>query len=614
MTMTLMRMTVLSNKMLLLCLLAVWAPWTEAFPSGAPAHTCMTMFPKHNGAESRLGTPPFEILPSSMTYNAGERIPLTISATGTEQIKGVQIKAIRQSGNTEEILGQYDNLQPVNKLRYINCQEKQRNMVTHNNSMEVSALTVTWIAPATNEGPIYFDVTIVSSYTVFYFGIKTPITPGPTLPVFVPQPWSTVSNSLSPINWDTCGDDKGCMLYPAYCSGDDCKAAVSYAFNNDNDTVTFEMMAESEGYVAVGFSHDSIMGDDQTIICTAYFERVSIQNGYNHHNKYNVRDLRTNLTNLEVAAQRDGKIYCRFSRPVSMELLLEQGRSLVPMTFDLREEFHLFLAWGHIYSLSDVIGFHNEAPVISDAKVDFTDNSNVIGSVLPKLVRAHGSLMTIAWLGFAVLAIVMPRYYKDGFNDKKICGIKIWFHIHRTAAIMTFALTVAGLVLILVKLDGEVTERKSAQTHMYLGFTVVALVCAQLVGGMLRPGPDGKVRPFFNVFHKLLGSAALIIAAATIVYAYKMSEFSYPMQRFGERTVAVWAGVLVFLEILLYAHQYLAPKFLGRPARTDEYNVDKLSNDLEPTETVRPSNFLLVLVLIFVIASIISALYLIIVF
>lgn len=38
-------------------------------------------------------------------------------------------------------------------------------------------------------------------------------------------------------------------------------------------------------------------------------------------------------------------------------------------------------------------------------------------------------MMAVAWMGFAGLAIIMARYYKDGFNEKTICGIKVWFHV-----------------------------------------------------------------------------------------------------------------------------------------------------------------------------------------
>ncbi|KAH9502427.1 hypothetical protein Btru_075656 [Bulinus truncatus] len=149
---------------------------------------------------------------------------------------------------------------------------------------------------------------------------------------------------------------------------------------------------------------------------------------------------------------------------------------------------------------------------------------------------------------------------------------------------------------------------ESAHTHMCLGFTVVSLVLAQVLSGLLRPGLDSKIRPLFNFVHKLMGTAALVIAAAAIIYAYKITDFAYEMRRFGERTVAVWAGIFVFLEILHLAYKYFASRILTMRTDSDEYNLDKFSNVLEPDEMTPPSHFLLAIFILFICCSIAAAL------
>ena len=40
-----------------------------------------------------------------------------------------------------------------------------------------------------------------------------------------------------------------------------------------------------------------------------------------------------------------------------------------------------------------------------------------------------GSLMVIAWIGFASVGIFMARYMKGTFDEKELLGTKIWFTV-----------------------------------------------------------------------------------------------------------------------------------------------------------------------------------------
>ncbi len=55
-----------------------------------------------------------------------------------------------------------------------------------------------------------------------------------------------------------CGQTKGCFQYPMVCQGLDCRFEVSYVENQDG-TLTFEVMADTDGYVALGFSANTDM-------------------------------------------------------------------------------------------------------------------------------------------------------------------------------------------------------------------------------------------------------------------------------------------------------------------------------------------------------------------
>ena len=40
-----------------------------------------------------------------------------------------------------------------------------------------------------------------------------------------------------------------------------------------------------------------------------------------------------------------------------------------------------------------------------------------------------GSLMVIAWIGFASVGIFMARYKKGAFDEKELLGTKVWFTV-----------------------------------------------------------------------------------------------------------------------------------------------------------------------------------------
>ena len=59
---------------------------------------------------------------------------------------------------------------------------------------------------------------------------------------------------------------------------------------------------------------------------------------------------------------------------------------------------------------------------------------------------------------------------------------------------------------------------KHAVPHAYWGLAVAVGLGLQIVAGLLRPGPDHKLRIFFNWGHRLLGLALQVIAGKLMEY------------------------------------------------------------------------------------------------
>ncbi|KAL8562767.1 hypothetical protein ACOMHN_022642 [Nucella lapillus] len=164
------------------------------------------------------------------------------------------------------------------------------------------------------------------------------------------------------------------------------------------------------------------------------------------------------------------------------------------MSFDMDIDYFLFLTWGYTF---------------------------------------QGCLMMVAWIAMAGITVVLSRYFKEGVGGSLCLGAKTWFQLHHVCALLVFGLTAAGLAVILVYLEGEITDDPKTYNHACVGFTVVALVCAQLLMGFLRPSVNSKFRFLFNGLHRILGKIAQIFSD------------------FGVIVLGCWIGAQVLAEILL---------------------------------------------------------------
>ena len=49
-----------------------------------------------------------------------------------------------------------------------------------------------------------------------------------------------------------------------------------------------------------------------------------------------------------------------------------------------------------------------------------------------------------------------------------------------------------------------------ASIHAGIGISVMVFLTAQIVGGMIRPGPNDPMRPLFTTMHGMLGLLAAL--------------------------------------------------------------------------------------------------------
>ncbi|XP_069140995.1 putative ferric-chelate reductase 1 homolog [Argopecten irradians] len=96
----------------------------------------------------------------------------------------------------------------------------------------------------------------------------------------------------------------------------------------------------------------------------------------------------------------------------------------------------------------------------------------------------------------------------------------------------------------------------------------MACVCLQLIGGLLRPSPESRVRPVFNYLHWGLGKSAQILAAVTSVIIFNTGYLPKVQEEFGTSILCFWIGVQVLWEVLFEVTKCHTSKKADKPDPT----------------------------------------------
>lgn len=144
------------------------------------------------------------------------------------------------------------------------------------------------------------------------------------------------------------------------------------------------------------------------------------------------------------------------------------------------------------------------------------------------LLSWHGRFMVLAWGICAPLGVIVARYLKVlPWQDwPRQLDNQVWWVLHRVLQYSATVLTVIALIVILFK-----GREYTAATHRLLGYLVVALTVAQVLGGWLRGSKGGPTEPsragdhfdmtprrlVFEYVHKICGYTALLVSGTAIL-------------------------------------------------------------------------------------------------
>ncbi|KAF6020451.1 FRRS1 [Bugula neritina] len=308
------------------------------------------------------------------------------------------------------------------------------------------------------------------------------------------------------LNLDKCGTESGCITYPADCTAETCIFTISYAATVNS--IRFRLLSKQaqsqHSYVGMGISSDQKMNE---------VSDIAIQSV-------------------------DGAISCEFTRKLKGNFTYYGHKGLAMLNVDYTaslesEDYHLYLVWGHPYEGSkESVHKHQLLPIVSQSKVAFNKKTRTKFYRLHDSVKVHVTFMVLAWFGAVSVAMVISRYFKNGFLNAKdtICGTKPWF--------------------------------QKELLHAGFGIAVMILTVVQVIMGLVRPDGDaGRKRMAFNWMHLLTGSASYILAAVTMLLGSSFSYMSEKMKSDGTGLLIALISVHVFTAFVFEIRKRCADSF-----------------------------------------------------
>uniref|UniRef100_T1JGZ2 Ferric-chelate reductase 1 n=1 Tax=Strigamia maritima TaxID=126957 RepID=T1JGZ2_STRMM len=464
-------------------------PSVLGYGSGAPVRICPDMTPRHH-TDPQTSSSPYTISVQGHEINPGQS--LKISLRGNEEgrvFKGFFVQVRTLDGN--DTIGSFDEGAVWQTL---DCFDKSKSGITHVSKTEKTELTALWTSPVDFRGKASAWATFVENGKTFWVNVTSDVFE------ISGEAIKTEPTAQTPFisAYDGCFESKGCFGGPDGCiASRNCKHMVTYVASENGLGVDFEMVGQTRGWIAIGFSRDNLMGEDAVTACTVNGSnnRVDVFQSWNvPNNKDNVP--LDDVIDQAVANEKPG-------------LGLKQGLSNIRTEYqDVRMDKHL------------------SNPFASAQAADLKDISE-IGLASDLLIKLHGSLMIAAWVGTVGVAIFLARYFKNVWPAQKHCGQKIWFTWHRILNIFTLSLNVTAFVLIFVHIQGW-SQVWRYNPHPILGVVVTLLVLVQPLMAAFRCHPGTPKRSIFNWFHFLVGNGAHILAVITLFFAKTLSKAKLP--------------------------------------------------------------------------------------
>ncbi|KAK7495836.1 hypothetical protein BaRGS_00012826, partial [Batillaria attramentaria] len=545
--------------------------------------SCPDLMPVNtpDSAAPQIMPSPFKILVKSETYTPQTEIEVELVAEGNYRFRDFMLVAWPTDNRPKVAIGEF-HLKGEDMSGYT---EKYDCLVNGQYAIQTSdlkpkqRLRFGWETDR-YEGHIEFRATfIVDDYT-YWVAEKSELLVDPR-DIAPPLPKKTMPKLTPFINVEECGTVKGCYREPAGCAEPYCEYIVTWR-EGLRGRIRFELggLADNakDRFVAVAISNDTYMGSDIVFACAheSVEDTTRIYLSYNEENS-NIRIddtdsvRRRNVITEEEGSYHNGRLRCRFTVERDLDIYYDE---IPPIS---GSPYHLLMARG--FANKGNLKRHglgvNELPIASPMTIDFASVRNIGGRASYPLVKAHGCLMILAWIFFASIGLLMTKYYKPMWPNKRMFDQRYWFVAHFNCMASAFLITVIGVILIFIEADGWSKAPDLPQrAHPILGIIIFICIIINPIIALLRPSEQSKWRPVFNWIHWAFGTIANVLAIPQIFIGMDFGKANVPW--WATWILVIWVIIHIAIELSLEIHQCCTYK--KNKERRRKYEQQKREN------------------------------------
>nr|XP_055037978.1 putative ferric-chelate reductase 1 isoform X2 [Misgurnus anguillicaudatus] len=543
--------------MLLYILLSACVGTVHMYPDGQVSGVCSSMVPAHSSSSTQTSSSPYTITATPTSFNSGDEITVTLS--GSVNFKGFMLQAYKAGTNTP--IGTFTVTN--NQAQGLTCSGVANSAVSQTSKSGKTSIQVKWKAPTSGQlSNVEFRATFVQALSTFWVGVKssaitytstsTPLTAAPNISISKPtlnltaapnisisKPASTPVTAAPTVSTSNsgCGVSKVCFSQPDNCDPTTNTACyfMSVQSSSSQSEMQVQIVGPGSGYVAIGFSDDQAMGNDDIYICGKDNNGIpQVQHAFSTGTRApnilslgNVSDIKTTITN--------GVLNCSFT---SRNAISTASRAASG------SQYYLMIASGPASQGS--IQVHTTT-FVSQTKADLV-NPTVIGSeAFPAIVKAHGALMLIAWMTTGSVGMLIARYLKAVGKGRGCCGKDFWFLAH--VMLMSLSIIATAIAFIIIF---SYAQDWAGGAHPVLGCLVMILSLIQPIVAALRCDPQHEKRFIFNWAHSFNALAIKGLAVGAIFTGLELIGEAQ-----GEGWMLGVMGGFVAWEALMYIFQDL---------------------------------------------------------
>nr|XP_029481808.1 putative ferric-chelate reductase 1 isoform X2 [Oncorhynchus nerka] len=500
--------------LIIACVLRV----VRCYSSGEVTEACDEMAPQHF-VTAQQSPAPFSVTADRSSFKEGDEITVRLLADSTPFI-GFMLQARAVNGSSP--LGVFTVT--GGEAQLLTC-NGHPSAVSHTSASAKLSIQGTWRAPTSyGFNSIQFSASFVIDFSTFWVGVTsypvtfsgTAATPANSTSIPITSTTSASSTAVFPsqsslsISSAGCGSSKVCFRQPLNCDpgvSPDCYFLSAMTSTRDT-AIHLEMTGPSDGYIAIGFSDDQMMGNDDIFICGRDSNGIiQLQHAYSTGRRRpdivplgNVSDVKSSM--------KDDIISCSFTT-----------RNPISIPRSVRSSSPYYLMFAHGPTSNGEIG-HHTSTFLSDTKMDISRPQGITNAIQPPIIKAHGALMLIAWMTTGSLGMITARYLKDVANGEESLH-DVWFLVH----VLLMTLTVAATIIAFILTFSHVRSW-SGGAHPVLGWVVVILAFFQPIVAMFRCGPHHRWRFLFNWSHALNAVAIKVLAVVAIFTGLSLIDSS----------------------------------------------------------------------------------------